>query len=312
MRVFLTGGTGFIGRHLVSALTADGGECVVVSRSGRNPWNHGNGVRVVQADPTTPGSWQEEAGQADVVVNLAGEAIVDPPTRWTETVKNRLRQSRVATTRNVTAAIKQASTHPRVLVSSSAVGYYGSAGDRELGESAPPGDDFLARLSVEWEQAALEAKDVTRVVIIRTGMVLGMGGGVLARLLPLFKVGAGGPWGDGKQWWPWIHMDDHIGLIRFTIDRDVDGPFNLTAPNPVTVNEFATALGKALGRPSFARAPGFILRLAMGEAADTLLASLRVVPSRALEAGYQFKFPELAGALESLFGDQERGSGKSA
>lgn len=302
MRAFLTGGTGFIGRHLVSALIDEGNECVVVSRSGRNPWNHGERVRVVKADPTTPGPWQDEAAQADVVVNLAGEAIVDPPTRWTDAVKNRLRESRVETTRNVVAAIKRASTHPRVLVSSSAVGYYGSAGDRELGESAPAGNDFLARLSVEWERAALEGADATRVVIIRTGMVLGTSGGVLQRLLPLFKVGAGGPWGDGKQWWPWIHLDDQIGLIRFTIERDVDGPFNLTAPNPVTVNEFANALGKALGRPSFIRAPEFMLRLAMGEAADTLLASLRVIPTRALEEGYQFEFPELHAALEDLFG----------
>lgn len=301
MQVLLTGGTGFIGTHVVRALAARGDRCVVISRSGSDPWRDDR-VRVVRADPTRPGPWQEEVAAAAAVVNLAGAPIVEPPKRWTDERKRALRASRVETTRQIVAAIRAAPTAPRALVSASAIGYYGGRGDAVVDETTPAGDDFLARLAADWEAAALEAADVTRVALTRTGMVLGAGGGALAPLLPLFKLGLGGPWGDGTQWWSWIHLADEVGLICFLLDGDLAGPVNLTAPSPVTVREFAQTLGRVLGRPAVLRVPAPLLRLALGEAADALLELQRVVPRRAIEAGYRFQFPEIEGALRDLLG----------
>lgn len=301
MRVFVTGGTGFIGSHVVSALVARGDECVVLSRSGRDPWDH-PAVRVVRGDPTLAGGWQTEVAKTDVIVNLAGAKIVDPPHRWTEARKALLRQSRIDTTQNLVAAMKQASPGPEVLLSSSAVGFYGSRGDAIVDESSPPGDDFLAALAQDWEAAALEAQDSATVVLLRTGLVLGQGGGVLEALLPLFRLGLGGPWGSGNQWWAWIHLEDHIRLILHALKQRLSGPVNLTAPNPVTVAEFARALGKALHRPAFLPAPAFALRLMLGEAAEALLDLQRAVPTRALEVGFEFQFPTIEEALQDLLG----------
>jgi uncharacterized protein (TIGR01777 family) len=301
MRVFVTGGTGLIGSRLVRALLDRGDECVVVSRSGRDPWGHER-AEIVRGNPVAAGEWQRAVAGCDVVVNLAGQRIVDPPHRWTAARKRLLRDSRVEITRQVAAAVRAADPTPHTFVSASAIGYYGDRGDETLDESAARGEDFLADLSVAWEDAAQDAQDVTRVVRIRTGLVLDRSGGALAPLVPLFKLGLGGPWGDGTQWWSWIHVADEIGLILFAIDADVAGPLNLTAPNPVTVNSFAKALGRTLKRPSLMRQPAFALRLAMGEMADALLASQRVVPRRALDAGYTFRFPKLDGALGNLFG----------
>lgn len=301
MRVVVTGGTGLIGSRLVRALLDRGDECVVVSRSGRDPWGHDR-ARIVGGDPTVPGDWQRAVSGCDVVVNLAGQRIVDPPHRWTAARKRLLRDSRVEATRQVVAAIRTADRKPAALVSASAIGYYGDRGDETLDESATRGSDFLADLSVAWEGAARGAEDVTRVVCVRTGLVLDRSGGALAPLVPLFKLGLGGPWGDGTQWWSWIHAADEIGLILLAIDADVAGPLNLTAPNPVTVDSFAKALARSLNRPAIMRQPAFALRLALGQMAEALLASQRVVPRRALDAGYAFRFPELDGALADLFG----------
>lgn len=301
MRVFVTGGTGLIGSRLVQTLLERGDECVVISRSGRDPWGHAR-ARVLRGDPTTAGEWQEAMSGCDVAVSLAGQPLVDPPHRWTAARKRLLRDSRVETTRQVAAAIRAADRRPAAFVSASAIGYYGDRGDEVLDESAGHGSDFLADLSVAWEAAAREADDQTRVVCVRTGLVLDRAGGALAPLVPLFKLGLGGPWGDGTQWWSWIHVADEIGLLLFAIDSDIAGALNLTAPNPVTVNAFAKALGAALRRPAAVRQPAFALRLALGEMADALLGSQRVVPRRALDAGYAFRFPELEGALADLFG----------
>jgi uncharacterized protein (TIGR01777 family) len=301
MRVFVTGGTGLIGSRLVRALLDRGDECVVVSRSGGNPWGHER-AEVVRGDPMAAGEWQRAVAGCDVVVNLAGQRIVDPPHRWTARRKRLLRDSRVEITRQVAAAVRAADPKPHTFVSASATGYYGDRGDETLDESAAGGADFLADLSAIWEDAAQDAQDVTRVVCVRTGIVLDRSGGALAPLIPLFKLGLGGPWGDGTQWWSWIHVGDEVDLILFAIASDLAGPLNLTAPHPVTVNAFAKALGRALNRPALMRQPTFALRLAMGEMADALLASQRVVPRRALDAGYTFRFPQLDGALEELFG----------
>ena len=301
MKVFLTGGTGFIGRRVVAALLERGHRCVVVSRGAAVPWA-AEAVEVVRGDPTRPGPWQTALGACDAVVNLAGAPIVDPPHRWTAARKLVIRESRVETTRSVVDALRHATSPPAVFVSASAVGYYGSRGDLLLDETAAPGEDFLARLCIEWEEAARGAADITCVTLIRNGIVLDAGGGALQPMLTPFKLGLGGPWGAGTQWWPWIHAEDAVGLILLALERDLPGAINAAAPNPVTVNDFAKALGGALHRPALARVPEFALRLALGEAAEALLASQRVIPRRALDVGYAFRFPELRGALAQILG----------
>jgi hypothetical protein len=300
MHVFLTGATGFIGRQLIRALLDRGDRCTVVSRAGLNPWGEAR-VTVLQADPTRAGQWQRAVAGADAVVNLAGERIVHPLRRWTTSRKARLVASRVETTRQVAAAIRAASPKPRVLVSGSAIGYYGPRGDEILDETAPAGRDFLSGLAVEWERAAREAEDLTRVVVFRTGIVLAGDAPALAPLIPLFRIGLGGSWGDGKGWWSWIHIADVVGLALLAIDGSIAGPLNATAPNAVTVDDFADTLGAVFRRPVLFRMPAIGLRLALGEGADVLLHLQRAIPAQALAAGYRFRFPGLREALEDLF-----------
>jgi hypothetical protein len=299
VKVFLTGGTGFIGRRVVAALLARGHRCVVVSRGATSPWP-ADRVEVIRGDPTRPGPWQTALGACDAVINLAGAPIVEPTRRWTDARKLLIRESRLETTRSVVDVLRHVKSPPAVFVSASAVGYYGSRGDRPLDETASPGEDFLARLCIEWEEAARGAADVTRVTLIRNGILLGAEGGALHPMLTAFKLGVGGPWGTGTQWWPWIHADDAVGLILLALERDLPGAINAAAPNPVTVNEFAKTLGAVLRRPAVARVPEFALRLALGEAAEALLASQRVIPRRALDVGYAFRFPELRPALAQI------------
>jgi len=301
MRILVTGGTGFIGSHFVRALADRGDQCTVVSRSGRDPWGHAE-VHVVRANPADPGDWQGQVGTVDAVVNLAGERIIDPKRRWTLARKRLLKDSRLDVTENVVAAFREATKPPRVLLSSSAIGFYGPRGGDILDESEPGGGDFLASLSWEWERAARQAEDITRVTLLRTGLVLGRGGGVLDALLPMFKLGLGGPWGSGDQWLSWIHIADQVGIMLFALDNDLSGPVNLAAPRPVTVSDFAATLGRSLGKPAVLPAPAFALKMGLGQAASALLDLQRVVPRRALGAGYQFSFPELEEALRDLVG----------
>lgn len=274
---------------------------MVVSRGGRDLWGD-SGVTVVRGDPAAAGEWRRWVSGSDAVVHLAGAPIVKGARRWTRARKRVLVASRVEGARRLAAAVREASPRPGAFLSGSAIGYYGPRGDDIVAEGDPPGSDFLATLAVEWEGAALEAQDVTRVALLRSGIVLGRGSTAFDPLLPLFRLGLGGPWGDGRQWWSWIHVADHVGLVLHTLDKGITGPINLTAPNPVTVGEFARAMGRAVGRPAAMRMPGGLLRLVLGEAAHAMLELQRVVPRRALESGYRFRFPTLAEALADILG----------
>jgi len=236
------------------------------------------------------------------VINLAGESIAGH--RWSAAHKQRILDSRVDTTRRLADAIRGAARPPRVFVSGSAVGYYGPHGDEVLTESSGAGADFLARVCVAWESEAARAADRTRVVCIRTGLVLERDGGALPQMLPPFRFGLGGPVGSGRQYWPWIHRDDWIALVRWAIDHErVDGALNATAPAPATNREFAAALGRAMHRPAILPAPAFALRLLLGEMADALLLSgQRAVPDKAQRSGFVFRYPRVDEALNAIFG----------
>jgi uncharacterized protein (TIGR01777 family) len=246
------------------------------------------------------GDWERAIDGADGIINLAGEPIA--ARRWTTAQKNRLRDSRIATTRSLVGAITKAKVKPKFLISSSAVGYYGNGGDAMITEQSKPGDDFLSRLCVDWEAEAKKAEQFgVRVVFLRTGIVLSKGRGALKKMVPPFKLFTGGPLGSGLQWMPWIHIADEVGLIQFVVDNDqAAGPINATAPNPVTMAHFAKALGDVLNRPSWFSLPPSLLTLAVGEMADMLLTGQRALPQAALKLGYQFKYPNLESALRSL------------
>jgi uncharacterized protein (TIGR01777 family) len=300
MKVVVAGATGFLGRPLVHTLLAEGHDVVVLSRKQRS----GNPpVRTVEWTPDgTPGPWATEIDGADAVVNLAGEPIAAQ--RWTTLQKRRIRDSRVLATRSIVEAFGQAARRPPVLVSGSAVGYYGPLDNEIVTEEQPAGTDFLAEVADLWEtEAARAAGERTRVVCVRTGIVLERDGGALPKMLPPFWFGAGGPLGAGKQYWPWIHRKDWIGLVRFALTTDsVRGPLNATAPNPVTNAEFARTLGKVIRRPALLPTPAFALKLILGEMADALLLSgQRAVPLKACQLGFRFSFETLDDALRAIF-----------
>ncbi|TAK19338.1 MAG: TIGR01777 family protein [Acidobacteria bacterium] len=281
MKIVVTGGTGFLGSALAESLVADGNDVVVLSRFSGGAYK---GVRYA----TLAGAAAEIDG-AGAVVNLAGAGIADR--RWTTARKAVLRQSRVSVTRAVVTAIANATSKPRVLVSGSAVGYYGSSLDAVFDESSPAGHDFLAELCAEWEREALAAEPHTRVVILRTGLVLGPNGGLLKKMIPPFRMFAGGPVGSGRQWMSWIQLADWIALVKLAIATDsARGPVNVVAPAPVTNRDFSTALGRALHRPSLLPLPEFVVRAIFGELADgALLASQNVRSRQALVQNYTFK-----------------------
>ena len=302
MEVFITGGTGFVGSNLVSRLRAHGHSVTVLSRSKAAVDRFGEGTSVVQGDPTQPGSWQESVKGHDCIINLAGTSLFS---RWTPERKREIRDSRISTTRNLVDAIEPAGERAVTLFSTSAVGYYGFCGDEELTEKSPPGDDFLARIAIEWETEALKAEEKgVRVVVTRFGIILGERGGALSQMISIFRKYLGGPLGSGNQWFSWIHMDDLLGAFSFLMDqREISGPVNLTSPNPIRNRDLAKAIGKALRRPSFLPAPGFMLRLILGEFGSVLLRGQRVIPKKLLDNGYVFLYPEIDGALGSLIAD---------
>jgi uncharacterized protein len=307
MKVIIAGGTGFLGRALAAALAPDAHDLVVLtrgssSRDQKTSIAHGR-LRTVVWSPTGEiGPWASELEGAGAIVNLAGESIAGR--RWSAAHKARILDSRVRATRSLAAAIRRASPPPPVFVSGSAVGYYGPLGDEAVTEERPAGADFLASVCVQWEQEAARAgSDRTRVVSVRTGLVLSKDGGALPQMLPPFKFGAGGAVGSGRQYWPWIHHSDWVNLVRWAMTTPaVSGPVNATAPNPVTNKAFAEALGRAMHRPALLPAPAFALRLLLGEMADALLLSgQRALPAKAERLGFKFRFTHVDAALKEIF-----------
>ncbi len=298
MRILLTGGTGLIGQALCRLWTAQGHELLVWSRRPEQVAALCSGARGIarleQLDAGTP---------LDAVVNLAGAPIADRP--WTAKRRQLLWDSRIELTRQLVDWLASRALKPRVLLSGSAVGWYGDGGERRLDEDSAPGsEDFASQLCFAWEEAAQQAEALgIRVVLVRTAPVLASSGGMLARLLPPFRLGLGGRMGSGRQWMPWIHLDDEVGLIDFLLQHEeCRGPYNACAPHAVRNAEFAATLARVLHRPALLPAPACVLRLALGEMADLLLGGQHLQPRRTLDAGYRFRFPDLEAALADLLG----------
>jgi uncharacterized protein (TIGR01777 family) len=302
VRVFITGGMGFVGTNLTNELSAKGHQVTVLDRSIGAERAVPEGVSRVAGDSTKPGPWQEQLAEHDVVINLAGASIFQ---RWNDGVKRAIRDSRILTTRNVVKAMEARKGQETHLFSTSAVGYYGFHGDGVLYEDNPPGTDFMGQIASEWETEALRAADSgARVVITRFGLVLGRRGGVMGQLAPLFRRYMGAQLGNGQQWFSWVHEKDLARIFLALLDRkDLDGSFNCTAPNPVRNSELTHALAQALGkRVILPPAPAFVLRLALGEFAGVILKGQRVIPRRLLDAGFGFAYPALPEALRDLVG----------
>ena len=296
MRALITGATGFIGRRLLEQVD----EPVVLSRDPASAKQKLGKIEAFAWDLMSGSPPAEAFRDVSAVFHLAGEPVAEG--RWNADKKRRIMDSRKVGTANLVKGLEQLSRRPPVLVSGSAVGYYGSRGDEVLDESSPPGDDFLAEVCKEWEQASQRATSFgMRVVNPRIGIVLGAGGGALSKMLLPFKLGLGGRLASGAQWMPWIHLDDLVGLfLHAAMHPEVSGPMNAVAPNPVTNREFTRVLAAAVHRPAIFPVPGAMLKLAVGEFAQVLLASQRVVPRVAERTGYQFRFPELSGAFQAI------------
>ena len=311
MKILITGATGLIGRPLCRRFSDEGHTVIALSRSPQ---------QASDLAATKVYEWQSQSGPPpaesleaiDAVVHLAGEPIA--ARRWSDEQKRRIRDSRVMSTRHLVNGISAAASRPAALISGSAVGFYGDRGDELLDEDAAPGEGFMPGLCREWEaESARASESGIRVVLVRTGVVLARRGGALEKMLPPFKLGVGGKIASGRQWFPWIHLDDIVEIFRYAVfTASLSGAINGVAPAIVTNKEFTDQLARALHRPALFPVPEFALRMLFGEMADVLLGSQRVVPRRLLDSGYEFQYPQLATALEDLVGeragqaDQER------
>ncbi len=298
MKVAIAGGTGFVGSRLVERLLAEGHQVLILTR---NPASvkPAPSVEVVAYNPQESGAWQQSISGCDAVVNLAGEPIAEK--RWTPEHKKEIINSRKIGTQKIVEAISKANPKPSVLVSASAIGYYGTSETATFEESSPSGNDFLAQVCQEWEAEAQKVKDTgTRLVIVRIGIVLAMGGAI-GKMIPPFKMFAGGPIGTGKQWFSWIHRDDLVNLILFALQqREVEGVLNATAPNPVRMNEVSQTLGEVLNRPSWLPVPAFALEVLLGDGAQVVLEGQQVLPKRTITQGFDYQYPSLKQALEEF------------
>lgn len=294
MTIAIAGGSGFLGRKLAARLAAAGHRVLTLTR------RSGGGADTITWHPDgSAGTLPQQLAGIDVVVNLAGENIASR--RWSPAQKELLRSSRILSTRTLARAIAQCETPPNTFISASGAGYYGPHGDEPVTEQTPPGSDFFGRLCVDWEQEARAVGPATRLVIVRSGLVLDKDGGALKKMLLPFKLGLGATLGSGRQFFPWIHAGDWTAMIMWMIENDrVSGAFNATAPTPVTNRTFTHTLGRVLNRPAVFYAPAFVLRAALGELADALLTGQRAVPAHAERLGFLFTHPLLEPALRSL------------
>ena len=299
MKILVTGATGFIGTRLCQVLSEAGHTLTALSRDPLSAK-----IRLPPLQQVFP--WDALAGSppaeafsgVDAVIHLAGVSVAG---RWNEAKKKLLYDSRMLGTRHLVSGMKSLPSRPKVIISASGIGYYGDRGEENVTEESGPGSDYFAEICKAWEEEVSRAQELgIRAVSLRISTVLGPGGGAMQALLPMFKVGLGGPLGSGRQWWSWVHRDDVVSLIQYALERDVHGAVNATAPRPVRQQEFARTLGRVLRRPAFLPAPAFALRLMLGEFSSGLLGSIRAFPKRAQELGYSFRYPELEPALRDI------------
>jgi uncharacterized protein (TIGR01777 family) len=302
MKIFMTGGTGFVGTTLTKKLTQEKHQVTILTRALTKDSPLTKGVTYLEGDPTEKGAWQESVAEHDAIINLAGASIFR---RWSETAKEIMRDSRIHTTQNLVEALAPRKGKETLLLSTSAIGYYGFHEDEQLVEESAPGDSFLASLAQEWESAALEAEAFgAKVALLRFGIILGRNGGALRQMVPLFNMYLGSPLGRGEQWFSWIHEEDLAGIYSHLIAKEnILGPINCTAPNPVRNMDLIKTLGEVLAKPTFMPAvPGFVLRMILGEFGSVLLEGQKVLPNRLLDTGFRFKFPKIKEALQDLLG----------
>ncbi|MGD9081650.1 MAG: TIGR01777 family oxidoreductase [Desulfobacterales bacterium] len=297
MKIVITGGLGFVGSNLSDYLLDKGHAVIAMGRAATQNRITADRYQYISADTTRPGDWQKALGDVDAVVNLVGKSIFK---RWSKSYKEQIYDSRILTTRNVVDALP--ANQSVVLCNASGAGYYGNRGDDLLKEDEKSGNDFLATVSVDWEAEALKGtvKGI-RVALMRFGVILGKGGGALAKMIPAFKSFVGGPIGSGDQWFPWMHLTDLMAAILFVCEHpQLEGPLNFCAPNPVTNRELAKTLGQVLGRPAIMPAPAFMVRTVLGEFGNVLLDSQRTIPAKLLSHGFEFQYPDIKSAIEEV------------
>lgn len=292
-KIFITGGTGFIGSVLIPNLLQENYEIYILTRNYEKAKKFPSSCKIVLGNPTVKGDWQKTLEEMDIVINLAGQNIFS---RWTEEYKNKILESRIKSTQNIVSSLREGA----LLINASAIGYYGNTGDELVTEESPPGNDFLAKVCIEWEKEALKAKERNiKVIITRLGIVLG-GGGMLSKILPIFKLGLGGTLGKGNQWFSWIHIKDLVYAISFLIKHQKEGIYNFVSPKPVTNREFTKTLGKILKRPTIFPVPIFMLKVIFGELANIITFSTKVYPKNLLSIGFSFQFETIESALNNI------------